>query len=647
MNTHLPSLSSTVCDIALALLVSAFSLTAGEGAASDAPKPPDKPIKTEQSQAHKLIEAILTGSDAETIQKLLDEGNDINARAEAGVTAYHVARLFGDLEMAQYLASRGADTHLPIPAPDKLVDALFTYVITNNGPGAAVLVAQDGKVRFQGGYGLADVAHGVAFSPETKSRIGSITKQFTAAAILKLQEEGKLSVNDKLSKYFPDFPRGDEVTLRHLLTHTSGIRSYTDKAGFVAKVTKPIKADDLLNSFKNEPFDFDPGKKWHYDNSGYFLLGQIIEKVSGQSYGDFLQKNFFDPLGMKSTGVHHSGISLEHEALGYEFGDGKFTNALNWDMSWAGGAGSLYSTVEDLFRWNEGIFGGKLLSEASLKPAWTPVKTEENPEDNPDNGYGYGWQLSQLRGAREISHGGGLNGFSSYILRLPRENFTVVVLANAQPGSPGADPQHLAQMVAQLYLGEKLAPRGSREVNANVSPAAFDALAGRYDYGGPVMTVTKEGNHLYAQLGGQPRFEIFPKSETEFFWKVVEAQVTFVKDKSGKVIKAVHHQNGQTINAPRLEDLQETKVDSASYDAIVGKYDYGEGTSILTVTRDGDHLFAQLTGQPKFEIFPASPAKFFWKVADAQVEFVKNDQGKVTKAIHHQGGRTFEAPKIE
>jgi CubicO group peptidase (beta-lactamase class C family) len=563
------------------------------------------------------------------------------------VTAYHVARLFGDVEIAQYLAQHGADTHLPIPAPDKLVDALFTHVITNNGPGAAVLVAQDGKVLFQAGYGLADVAQGTAFSPETKTRIGSITKQFTASAILKLQEEGKLSVEDKLSKYFPDFPRGGEVTLRHLLTHTSGIHSYTDKPDFLGQVTKPIKAEDLLALFKNDPFDFDPGKKWHYDNSGYFLLGRIIEKVSGQSYAEYLQKNFFDPLGMKNTGVHHSGPALPHEALGYEFSDGKFTNALNWDMSWAGGAGALYSTVQDLFRWNEGVFGGKFLSEVSLKSAWTPVKTEENPEDSPDNGYGYGWQIATLRGARQISHGGGLNGFSSIILRLPRESFTVVVLANALPGAPGADPSQLAQIVTQVYLGEKLAPRGGRAVGTNISPSALAALVGRYDYGGAIMTVTQKDSHLYAQLAGQPRFEIFPKSDSEFYWKVVDAQVTFVKDKSGRVIKAVHHQNGMVINAPRLEDLPEVKVDPATYDAFVGKYDYGQGVSIMTVSREGDHLFAQLTGQPKFEIFPSAPAKFFWKVVDAQVEFVKEAPGKVTKAIHHQGGRTFDAPKIE
>jgi CubicO group peptidase (beta-lactamase class C family) len=646
MKMHPPRIASMVWHLALALLASAWSLRAADSAVASAPLPPDKSVETEVTQAHKLLQAVLIGTDTEGIQKLLDSGIDINARAEAGVTAYHAARLLGELELAQYLARHGADTNVPMPAPDKLLDALFTQVYTNNAPGAAVLVAQNGKVLFKKGYGLADLARGTAFSPETKSRIGSITKQFTASAILKLQEQGKLSVNDTLSKYFPDFPRGNEVTLRHLLTHTSGIRSYTDKPGFIEKVTTPVKPDDLIQSFKNDPFDFDPGKKWHYDNSGYFLLGQIIEKVSGQSYGDFLRKNFFGPLGMNSTGVHRSGVSLDHEALGYEFvKEGTFTNALNWDMSWAGGAGALYSTVEDLYQWNEEVFGGKAVTEASLKAAWTPVQTEENKDDNTGSGYGFGWSISQLRGAQEISHGGGLNGFSSFILRLPRENFTVAVLANAQPGIPGAEPGRLAQLAVQIYLGEKLGPRSSDKVNPGVSPAGFAALVGRYDYGMAILTVTKEGNHLYAQLGNQPRFEIFPKSDTEFFWKAVDAQVTFVKDSRGKVTKAVHHQNGQIINAPRLEDLSEAKVDSAGYDAFVGKYNYGQ--AIMTVTREGERLFAQLTGQPKFEIYPSSPTKFFWKVVDAQVEFVRNNAGSVTKAIHHQGGQTFDAPRIE
>jgi CubicO group peptidase (beta-lactamase class C family) len=603
-------------------------------------------LLSQEAQGNKLITAAMT-SDADSIQKLLGQGVDVNAQGKTGLTAFQAARLHGATEMMRLLAGRGAITNAPMPPPDKLVEALFTHTFTNRAPGAAVLVAQNGKILFEKGYGLADVAHAVGFAPDTKSRIGSITKQFTAAAILKLQEQGKLSVQDKLSKYFPDFPRGDEVTLHQLLTHTSGIRSYTDKPGFIDKVTAPVEPDDLIKSFQNDPYDFDPGKKWHYDNSGYFLLGRIIEKVSGQTYGDFLRKNFFEPLGMTNTGVHRAGLALEHEALGYQYTGGAFTNAVNWDMSWAGGAGVLYSTVEDLFRWNEGVFGGKVLNDASLKAAWTPVKTEENKDDDSGTGYGYGWGSIHARGTQAIAHGGGLHGFSSYLLRLPREKFTVAIVANTMPAAPGADPDGLARAVTEIYLGEKLDPLPVRQVNTAVTPDALDVLVGRYDYGVGILSVTKEGPHLYAQLGTQPRREIYPESSTNFFWKVVDAQVTFIKDSQGKVIKAIHHQNGQTIHAPRLEDLKEAKVDPAAYDAFVGKYDYGAGTAIMTVTREGDRLFAQLTGQPKVEIFPKSPTEFFWKVVDAQIQFVKNDAGKVTKAIHHQGGQTLEAPRME
>jgi len=600
-----------------------------------------------EAQSAKLLEAMWFGSDTNAVKSFLAQGLDVNARGKSGLTPWLAARLHGDRAMADFLASRGADTKVEKPALATVADAVLGEATKDDTPGIAVLVAQNGKVLFEKGYGLADVEHHVPVTPQTQFRIGSITKQFTAAAILKLQEQGRLSVTDKLSKYIPDFPRGDEATLHHLLTHTSGIHSYTDKPGFLETVTNTTTTESLINSFKHDPYDFSPGKKWQYDNSGFMLLGYIVEKVSGQSYGEFLRTTFFEPLGMTNTGVHRKGLALEHEALGYEYHDGKFTRALDWDMSWAGGAGALYSTVEDLFRWNEGIFTGKVLSEARLKAAFTPVKTEENKGENLAEGYGYGWAIGSLRGAREISHNGGLNGFSSSLLRLPAENFTVVALANALPSGPGIEPGQLAHQAVEFCLGDKLAPRQEPKPTAKLSPAALDPLVGRYDYGAAILSVEREGSRLFAQLSGQPRFEIYPESETNFFWKVVEARVTFVKGPDGKVIKAIHHQNGMTINAARLPELSQAKVDPASYDAFVGKYDYGQGKAIMTVTREGDRLFAQLTGQPKLEIFPSSPTEFFWKAVNAQVTFVKDAAGKTTKAVHHQGGRTFDAPRIE
>src|ERR1700690_567303 len=267
--------------------------------------------------------------------------------------------------------------------PLEKADALLAGLIETNDPGLAGLVARGGKILFEKGYGLAGREHHVPVIPQTTFRIGSITKQFTASAILKLQEEGKLSVNDKLSQYIPDFPRGDEVTLRHLLTHTSGIRNYTDKPNFLSLVTNATTTEAIIEAMKKDPYDFDPGAEWRYDNSGYVLLGYIVEKVSGQSYGDFLRENFFQPLGMTNTGVYHAHPGLPHEALGYSLGTNGFERALNWDMSWLGGAGALYSTVEDLDRWIEGLHQGRVLDAASLKAAVTPTKTKENE--------GYNW----------------------------------------------------------------------------------------------------------------------------------------------------------------------------------------------------------------------------------------------------------------
>ncbi|MBM3238951.1 DUF3471 domain-containing protein [Candidatus Poribacteria bacterium] len=595
----------------------------------------------------KLISAAGRGS-LDDLELLLSRGVNVNAKNKYGVTALHSAKMGGYEDTVKFLLSKGADPNVEMPSEEQLIEAIFKEVIKGASPGAAVLVAQNGNILFKTGYGYANLEHHVPITPETKFRIGSITKQFTAAAILQLQEQDKLSVNDKLSKFIPDYPRGDEVTIHHLLTHTSGIHSYTSKPDFLKTVTVEVKPEELIESFKNDKFDFNPGEKWLYNNSGYFLLGYIIEKVSGESYADYLKKHLFEPLSMNDTGVHHWSAILEHEAAGYSYENGKFQKALNWDMSRAGGAGALYSTVDDLYRWNEAVFNGKVLSESSLKAAFTPVTLNDGSKANAlgDGGYGYGWMFSEIRGLKEIAHGGGLNGFSTYLTRYPEQNFTVVVLTNCLPPPP--DPGSLnAQDIAQIYLWKQMKSRESFATNTAVESSVYDAYVGRYGYPqGAILMVTKEGDRLFAQLTGQPKFEIFPRSETEFFWKVVDAQITFVKNENGEVTHAIHRQGGQEFEAPKLKEEVPANVDPAVYDAYVGQYDYGQ-FGIATVTKEGDHLFAQLAGQPRFEIFPRSETEFFLKVVEAQVTFVKNDEGKVVKAILHQGSVEIEGTKIK
>ena len=463
---------------------------------------------------------------------------------------------------------------------------------------------------------------------------------------MKLQEERKLGVKDKLSKYIPDFPRGAKVTLRQLLNHTSGIHDYNDDSGFWSRVTNDT-SDAIIKAIEQEPYDFDPGTQWSYDNSGYLLLGFIVEKVSVQSYGDFLRENFFQPLGMTNTGVYHGQTNLPHEAMGYNLSTNGFERAPDLFLSspnGANGAGGLYSTVEELYRWNEGIFNGRVLDAASLKAAFTPVKAFKG-QINSDSGYGFGWVVKRYRGLREFGHDGDASGFRNMLLRVPDEKFTVAVLANAGWLSrPNADPYLVANQLVDIFLADKLAPLPT--VNTNVSPKSYDALTGRYKFQGDIITIGRRGPHLFAQYADQPEAEIFPESESEFFVKEDDTRFTFVKDGSGKAVKLIFHKIGLDVNAPKTKNITDAKVDPVVYDSLAGKYDYAE-SGVLTVTREGNHLFAQLTGQPKFEIFPKSETEYYWKVVDAQITFVKDATGKVTKAIHHQDGQTIDAPKIQ
>ncbi|MEO7099337.1 MAG: serine hydrolase [Luteolibacter sp.] len=510
----------------------------------------------------------------------------------------------------------------------------------DNSPGMAVLVARDGKITYQGGFGWADLDKKTPVTAGTKFRIGSITKQFTAAAILRLSEEGKLAVTDPLDKFFPGFPDG--ITLQHLLTHTSGIHSYTDKPEFLGKVGKPITPVELITSFRNDPPDFAPGKGFHYDNSAYFLLGEIVAKVSGKPFGSYLQDTFFGPLGMKNTGIYLNATPPADMAKGYSVADGKAVAALDWDMSWAGSAGALYSTVGDLFLWNEALFGGKILKDASFKSMTTPVKL---PDGVDGLNYGYGLVMAEVNRLPAISHSGGLNGWSSDLLRLPDQHCTVIALANALPPVAGFEPTAVTHQIAGKFLEAEIKKLPPPKEDPSADKKTYPDFIGRYDYKNAVLTVSVENDHLYAQLTGQEKYEIFPSVRDEFFWKITDAKIAFLRNDQGKVTGARHAQGGNTFLAPRLTDA-EIKPTDAELDAILGQYQYGP-SAVLTVTRDGPSVFAQLTGQPKFQIYPKSATEFEWHLVKASVTFKKDDDGKVTGATHSQNGKTFDAPKIK
>lgn len=397
----------------------------------------------------------------------------------------------------------------------------------------SALVARDGKVIFSKGYGLANAEFDVPNTPQTKFRLGSVTKQFTAASILLLQERGKLNVQDPICKYFDNCPEAwKEITIHHLLSHTGGLPNFTSFPDYTKTMMIPTPIESLIARFKDKPLDFRPGEKWSYSNSGYVTLGYIVEKVAGESYESFVQKNIFDPLKMINSGYDHHETILKNRATGYSLIKGKKANSEPIAMEIPHGAGALYSTVEDLFLWNEALFSDKLLSAKSREQMMTPVK----------NGYGYGLGINQQLNRKMVSHGGGINGFSTFLLRFPEEKLTVVVLRNADFGNP--PPAKVSLDLAAVVFGEKYEiPRAQTEMK--VDPKILDSYVGQYQFApGATLTITNEGGQLMAQLTGQPKFELFAESETKFFLKVVEAAVTFVKDDKGEVTHLILHQGG-------------------------------------------------------------------------------------------------------
>ena len=421
----------------------------------------------------------------------------------------------------------------------RMEQVVQSYVANKQFMGS-VLVAQDGKVVFSKGYGFANVEWDVPNSPASKFRLGSITKQFTAACILLLEERGKLKIDDPVKKYMPDAPAAwDKVTIFNLLTHTSGIPSFTgfpDYASTEAIATTPEK---LVARFRDKPLEFQPGEKWNYSNSGYVLLGYLIEKISGQSYSQFVQENIFNPVGMKDSGYDSNSTIIAHRASGYASSDKGLVNAGYIDMSIPLSAGALYSTTEDLLRWEQGLLGGKLLSAVSLQKMTTPFK----------NDYAFGLGVRDVNGHKLIEHGGGIEGFNTDLAYYPDDKLTVVVLANQNTGATG----DIATKLAALAHGEKVVLAEERKEIA-VAPTILRAYVGTYDLApGFDIVMTLEGNQLMTQATGQPKFPVFAESETKFFLKVVDAELEFVKNDKGEVTHLILHQGGRDVKGPKTK----------------------------------------------------------------------------------------------
>jgi CubicO group peptidase (beta-lactamase class C family) len=598
----------------------------------------------DSARLHERLSEMVIAGDTESVRRVARLAGGGNGKGKYGLTAYQWARIYGRTTIMKLLESQGAETAAPAPPTETVVDAIFKDVVRPGQPGAAVLVAKDGKILFEKAYGLANVERGIPVTSETVFNIASITKPFTAAAILKLQEERRLSLDDTLSKYIPDYPRGNEITIRHLLTHTSGIPEKLGGPATLATAFFPASQEYLFALFKYLPLDFDPGSQYAYSNSGYYLLGYIIEKVTGQRYVDYLSSTFFKPLGMEQTGIYAPGES--GKAMPYWYANGKLEGLQKArEGARVGANGVLDSTVEDLYRWSEGYMNARILSPASVQAAWTPsIQANTARSYERTAGYGYGWSIGRLRGVRQVSHTGASGGYCSALYIYPDERLTIAILANSSCPIPTFGPSETAQLIAQLYLYDHMAPQNELGPYPRIDTRVYESYVGRYDQGfNGVIMVTKEGDRLFAQATGRPKIELFPKTKTAFTYdpKILTGQIEFLKDQHGRVMSAINDIDGDAVVIPKLPS-----VPPALSAAYAGHYRLRSG-ELLTVTRAEDSLFGQIAGQPGFELFPRSETKFFLTEAKVTVEFVRGTDGAIAKAVLQESGRTVEAPRTE
>jgi CubicO group peptidase (beta-lactamase class C family) len=524
------------------------------------------------------------------------------------------------------------------------MDQVVRSEVANKQFMGSVLVAQRNRVLFSKGYGWANIEWEVPNTPATKFRIGSLTKQFTAAAILLLEERGKLRIEDSIRKYLPDEPAAwDKVTIYHLLTHTSGIMNHLSLPEVAKMVPLPQTPDQLLALVRDKPLEFAPGEKMRYSNSGYNLLGRLIEKITGTSYQDFVQKNIFTPLGMKDSGYDSNSRIISMRAAGYSPESGGLVNAEYVHMSNPYSAGGLYSTTEDLLRWEQSLFGGKLLSADSLKKMTTPYL----------NGYAFGLGVDTVHGRKRISHEGGVPGFNSCLEYFPETKIVVVALSNMFRPEIASE---IAGLLSALAHGERVTLTSELKA-VTLSPEVLEQCVGDYQLGpGSSARLRLENGQLVYHTGNLMGYNastpLSASSANSFFSIPANYQLEFKKNEKGIVTDLVAHAvDRDDSKAPRIRgNVSRPKrvlVPVETLKKYIGVYKLPPGFD-LVFTLEGNELLLYRTWQfLRHQVFAESETQFSLKDLEDTIEFMRDANGAVTGLILREGSDEINAPRID
>ncbi len=504
-------------------------------------------------------------------------------------------------------------------------------------PGATVLVAQNGKVIYRNAYGMANLELDVAMKPEHVFEIGSITKQFTAVAILMLMEDGKVSLNDEITKFMADYPtQGKKITVHQLLNHTSGIKSYTSMESFFARAREDMSPRELIDVFKKEPMDFDPGEEYRYNNSGYILLGHIIEVASGKTYAEYIEENIFNPLGMKDSYYGSHSEIIKNRASGYQPTENGYRNADYLSLTLPYAAGSIMSNVDDLLKWQQALHHNTLISEASKKLAFTNYTLNNGDPIY----YGYGFSVDEVNGTPSIEHGGGIFGYETYGAYIPSKDMYAVILTNKN----GNGPSDITIEVLSHALGKPY----KKAAQVAVSEEEMKKWVGTYEFDNNVIRyITFSDGSLYSQREGSTNLKLNPLGNGQFAFEDSFTVYKFGMEngKKAAVFKS-RIREGKGVETDKAPPAERESITLApdTLKKYEGTYELQPGFDIV-ITSEGNQLFAQATGQPQFELFAESETKFFLKVVAAQVVFSTDDMGVAESLTLYQGGQEMPGKK--
>ncbi len=435
------------------------------------------------------------------------------------------------------------------------IDSIVSLQYSANEPGITILVAKDGKAIYKKALGKSNLELNIPIEVNSVFQIGSITKQFTAVSILMLAEQGKLNIEDKIGKYIPEYIEvGRDITIHHLLNHTSGIKNKTplSEKNYTSRMDRSPK--ELITYFKDEPLAFMPGEKFKYSNAGYILLGQIIETISKQSYGQFIQENIFDKIGMTSSYCGDMKQVIPNRSTGYIIKQNEFVKSDYMNLSLAYSAGAILSTTEDLLKWQNALLQNTLLKESSIKQAMTPTLLNSGKKIP----YGYGFRFSRLGNSPVVAHTGSTKGFTSIALFLPQENMYITVLTNCNC----KNVNNVAKQVAELFVTSPDVNKVSavtktieqEKKSIAVSAEILNNYTGTYEVKPNVnLTIGLDNtNQLYLLAPGQTKkVELFAETQNHFFVKIVDAEITFNKNETNNVISLTLNQSGRKIIAKK------------------------------------------------------------------------------------------------